>query len=202
MPGRLGPECTLARAQGRLTRVHSRDDHLNTAPNGSLQGFLKFGRTTPSRRKSDEALRGSEARFRAVASLVSGPAVALGCERNAELSQPALARLYRPEPGAVSGWRLARRHPPRRPSYDSRGLPHGSCRARLVEMQHRIRGHDGSYRWFLVRQTPITDVRGQLVEWFGAPWTSTNCVNCRSGRRCWSTSSSIVSATCLAWSQL
>lgn len=34
--------------------------------------------------------------------------------------------------------------------------------------EHRIRGADGSYRWFLVRAEPQHDERGHIARWFGA----------------------------------
>ncbi|WP_160299828.1 PAS domain-containing protein [Belnapia sp. F-4-1] len=37
-----------------------------------------------------------------------------------------------------------------------------------LELQHRIRRHDGVYRWFLVRQLPLRDANGRVVQWFGA----------------------------------
>ncbi|MEE7446541.1 histidine kinase [Methylobacterium radiotolerans] len=138
------------------------------APDGSLRGFLKIGQDVTERRKSDEALRGSEARFRAVASLV--PVLlwrsdASGMQNSA--NQPWLDYTGQSlEQSQDGGW-LDAIHP------DDQAMTREAFRAgraerKLVEMQHRIRGHDGSYRWFLVRQTPITDARGQLVEWFGA----------------------------------
>jgi PAS domain S-box-containing protein len=39
----------------------------------------------------------------------------------------------------------------------------------LFEVEHRIRGKDGSYRWFLVRAQPYRDeATGRIVRWFGA----------------------------------
>jgi diguanylate cyclase (GGDEF)-like protein/PAS domain S-box-containing protein len=35
------------------------------------------------------------------------------------------------------------------------------------EAQYRIRGSDGSYRWFLCRANPIREAAGQIVKWFG-----------------------------------
>jgi two-component system CheB/CheR fusion protein len=34
--------------------------------------------------------------------------------------------------------------------------------------QHRVRGADGKYRWFLVRAEPFRNERGEVVQWFGA----------------------------------
>jgi PAS domain S-box-containing protein len=35
------------------------------------------------------------------------------------------------------------------------------------ESEHRIRSADGSYRWFLVRVTPVIDERNNATSWFG-----------------------------------
>ncbi|WP_413161561.1 PAS domain S-box protein [Capilliphycus salinus ALCB114379] len=37
-----------------------------------------------------------------------------------------------------------------------------------LRQEHRIRGADGRYRWFLVRAEPQRDERGQIMCWFGA----------------------------------
>jgi PAS domain S-box-containing protein len=37
----------------------------------------------------------------------------------------------------------------------------------LFEMEHRIRRHDGEYRWFLNRALPVRSVDGRVVKWFG-----------------------------------
>ena len=35
------------------------------------------------------------------------------------------------------------------------------------EVQYRLRGKDGAYRWFLGRASPIRDNNGKIVKWFG-----------------------------------
>jgi PAS domain S-box-containing protein len=35
------------------------------------------------------------------------------------------------------------------------------------EVEARIRRHDGDHRWFLTRATPIRDVEGRILEWYG-----------------------------------
>lgn len=37
----------------------------------------------------------------------------------------------------------------------------------LVDYEARIRRHDGEYRWFLFRATPLRDESGTIVKWFG-----------------------------------
>jgi PAS domain S-box-containing protein len=35
------------------------------------------------------------------------------------------------------------------------------------EIEYRLRGRDGSYRWFLCRGNPIRNSKGEVVKWFG-----------------------------------
>jgi len=36
-----------------------------------------------------------------------------------------------------------------------------------VEMEGRIRGDDGEYRWFLIRDNPLRDEHGRILRWYG-----------------------------------
>ena len=36
-----------------------------------------------------------------------------------------------------------------------------------IEMEARIRGKDGAYRWFLVRDNPLCDDQGRVLRWYG-----------------------------------
>src|SRR5271157_3640331 len=36
-----------------------------------------------------------------------------------------------------------------------------------IEMEARIRGKDGGYRWFLVRDNPLRDEQGRILRWYG-----------------------------------
>jgi PAS domain S-box-containing protein len=35
------------------------------------------------------------------------------------------------------------------------------------ELEARIRGNDGQYRWFLIRDNPLRDVEGHVLRWYG-----------------------------------
>ncbi len=35
------------------------------------------------------------------------------------------------------------------------------------EMEARIRGKDGQYRWFLIRDNPLLDADGRVLRWYG-----------------------------------
>ncbi|RYZ22883.1 MAG: PAS domain S-box protein [Chitinophagaceae bacterium] len=36
------------------------------------------------------------------------------------------------------------------------------------EVAHRMRGHDGSYRWFLTRGVPLKNEAGEVIRWYGS----------------------------------
>src|SRR5690606_30209302 len=40
-------------------------------------------------------------------------------------------------------------------------------RQRGFEVEHRIRRHDGAYRWFLCRMVPVRDASDRLTHWVG-----------------------------------
>lgn len=48
-----------------------------------------------------------------------------------------------------------------------------------LEMELRLRGADGIFRWFLVRANPMRDSQGKVIRWFG---TNTNIDEARKGR--------------------
>ena len=44
-----------------------------------------------------------------------------------------------------------------------RALSDGSS----FELEARIKGNDGQYRWFLIRDNPLLDEEGRVVRWYG-----------------------------------
>jgi len=66
-------------------------------------------------------------------------------------SRDAVARVFHPED--LKSLNLARE----RARSDSAPL----------EIEARIRGRDGAYRWFLVRDSPLRDERGRVLRWYG-----------------------------------
>ena len=65
-----------------------------------------------------------------------------------------------------TGW-LEQIHPADRDATFANWEEHVSTGSPL-EIQYRLRGHDGNYRWFQTRAVPIRDGDGQIVKWLGS----------------------------------
>ena len=119
-------------------------------------------------KKTEGALRASDVRFRAVADLVPD----LLWESAPDGSTPWFnARWYdytgqTPDEAAGWGW-VEAIHPDDR-ARSVENYRHGIERGDAVIQEQRIRGADGTYRWFLVRVEPHVDERGRVTRWFGA----------------------------------
>jgi hypothetical protein len=48
-----------------------------------------------------------------------------------------------------------------------KGLSAGLSKRMPFEMEKRLRGKDGRYRWFLIRCNPLLNENGDVVRWFG-----------------------------------
>ncbi len=133
---------------------------------GAVGGVLGIVYETTRRLLSAETLRASEAALRTVADTASG-------------------LLWRCDPGGRMTWvnqRLDdylggtnlgqaywndRVHPddiPEAQKAHAAGLTDG----RAFEVQQRLLGGDGRYRWFAIRGQPVVDSQGTVIEWCGS----------------------------------
>lgn len=114
------------------------------------------------------ALRESEERFRAIADLVPdllwrvGPsAQATWCNKKwAEYTGISAAET------AGEGW-LQALHPIAHSPIVA-AIQHGLDSGTSYSQEHRIRGSDGTYRWFLLRGEPVRDQSDRIIEWFAS----------------------------------
>ncbi|MBV9488996.1 MAG: PAS domain-containing protein, partial [Verrucomicrobia bacterium] len=125
-------------------------------------------RTVVERARGEAALRESEARFRAVANLVpdllwrGAPDGGTTWYNQRWLEYTG----KRFEEAIGWGWMEAI-HPEDRAGSERRyraAIESGTP----LQREHRIRRHDGRYRWFLIRAEPLRDAAGQVVQWFGS----------------------------------
>jgi formate hydrogenlyase transcriptional activator len=128
-----------------------------------------FGSNTDieDRKQAEEKLRQDEIELRQIADAIP---------HNIVVIRPDGTRLYanrtfleytgvKPEDVHSEGLYAQKLHPDDlEPSNKQRqtGLEHG----RPFEMEYRMLGKDGRYRWFLVRYNPLLDQEGHLVRWY------------------------------------
>ena len=120
------------------------------------------------RARAEAELRESEARARTLADL----APTLLWEVDAAGAEVSLNPRWREYTGQSldetqrGGW-LAAIHPDDRAA-TARAFAEAFATGQALEVQHRIRRHDGAYRWFLVRQLPVAERGGPVTRWIGA----------------------------------
>ena len=132
-----------------------------------LQEVIKRACATIDRARTEVALSESEARFRAIVDLVpdvlwsndpTGSVDWFNRRWTEYTGQPL-------EEALGLGW-LQAIHPDDMPSAWQRW--HEAIKAqRMFVSEHRIRRHDGAWRWHYVRSEPLLDAQGHVVRWYG-----------------------------------
>jgi len=131
-------------------------------------GGAWLNRVDAQRAASEAHLERSERHFRALAQ--SLPQLVWTCEGSGPcdyLSPQWCAYTGIPEREQLgSGW-LNQIHPDDRP-YTIASWNSAAVDAGVFDVEYRIRRHDGVYRWFKSRATPLRNDRGRVVKWFGS----------------------------------
>jgi PAS domain S-box-containing protein len=136
--------------------------------NGSVVTALSIVRDITERKRSEEAIRQSEARYRTLAE--SLPQLVWTCMPDGGcdyLSSQWVAYTGLPATDQLGmQWMDVVLHP------DDRDRTYRAWMAAVsgqapYDLEYRLRRHDGVYRWFKTRGTPVRDANGQIVRWFG-----------------------------------
>jgi PAS domain S-box-containing protein len=134
---------------------------------GRVVLVIPEGRDITARKKSEEALRASEERYRFLADSIPNLIWVSDPAGNPEMLNHRWHEYTgMTEQAAMSGRWYEALHPDDRPAVVSRwdealaaGTPFGT--------EYRLHRHDGAYRWHLARAVPMKDAEGRVVRWFG-----------------------------------
>src|SRR5690606_24329088 len=135
---------------------------------GTVLGGVVAVQGIDERKKAEQALRLSEARFRAIADLVpdllwrsdAGGATSWYNQRWLEYTGREV------EKAAEFAW-MEVIHPSERGPATAR-FREAMASGEPFRREHRLRAADGSYRWFLIQARPVRDERGRITHWFAA----------------------------------
>jgi PAS domain S-box-containing protein len=163
-------EASLRAKDGSIRRVLI--DSSAYFSGGKFMHTRCFTRDISEQKGAEEALKESEARFRQLAdsmpqmvwtSLPSGTPNFFNRKWEEYTGRP-FTELQKTDWGSII-------HPEDLPALQSRWNAMKETGEDEFEMEYRIRGADGLYRWFLVRAVAARDLEGRVLVWYG---TATN----------------------------
>ena len=154
------------RADGSLGWTASRAVPLLDA-GGQIREWFGAASDVTERKRTEAALRESEARFRAAVQAVSGILWTNNADGEMAGEQPGWAALtgQNQEDYQGYGWAKALHPDDAQPTIDAWNAALAGRRPYVFE--HRVRRHDGTWRRFAVRAIPVRREDGTIVEWVG-----------------------------------
>ncbi|GAC1499214.1 MAG: hypothetical protein NVS1B14_02590 [Vulcanimicrobiaceae bacterium] len=136
--------------------------------NGAIVRWVGMVADIDQRRSIEFALRDSERRFQILAEAI--PVIVWTADASGWIDWYNQGWYeytgQTSEEAAGWGWQAAH-HPEDFPRV-MEAWPHSIATGKPFEMEFRLKGADGEYRWFLTRVRPYCDENGTIVRWYGS----------------------------------
>jgi PAS domain S-box-containing protein len=134
--------------------------------NGQLLGFSKVMRDVTERKRAEEVVRTSEARFRALVNASSDVLYRMSPDW-AEMRQLGGGGFIPDTEAPNRNWLQEYIHPDDQREV-SEAIDEAIRTKSVFQLEHRVRRVDGSLGWTHSRAVPLVDANGEITEWFGA----------------------------------
>lgn len=134
---------------------------------GNIRGAVAIALDITRLRQAEEALRASEEQFRTLADCL--PSINWWANTDGHITW-FNARAYEytgKTPEEIGGWGWRCVHDPEMLPKVMERWEGCIATGEPFEMEVRLRGADGQFRWFLGRVVPVKDAVGKVVRWFG-----------------------------------
>jgi len=119
-----------------------------------------------ARKKVEEALRSSEARFRLLVDNIAGQIAVMTPDGEVEFVNRQTIEYFGKSLEELKGWMAGNAvHPEDLPSVVARWT-HSVVTGDTYDVDHRLLRSDGIYRWFHARGYPVRDLQGQIISWY------------------------------------
>jgi PAS domain S-box-containing protein len=137
------------------------------APSGRIfRGFVGTGMDVTEQEQLTEALRKSEEKFRLVLDGIAALVAVTTPEGKVEfVNQQVVEYFAKTRDELKDRWPSEAVHPDDRDAACA-GWMEAVQSGHPFEIDHRLRRHDGVYRWFRMRGRPSRDGQGQIVRWY------------------------------------
>jgi PAS domain S-box-containing protein len=135
---------------------------------GAFLGYVGSVIDIDERREAEQALRASEARFRAFAEALPVVLFTADAEGACDYTNPYFQQLTGRDAAVLSGdgWAAVLHEEDRGRTLDAWRA--ARTEGRPFEIEYRFRRHDGAHRWFLARTVPVREADGAPVSrWIG-----------------------------------